>query len=206
MTPSGRRGPPRARPRATRAARARRRGCAPARARRGRTTPTWSAYCPRPSSTEAVQIFVAIVAPSRRPVERGAERPPPRRDTSATSRRAARRPRARRRRPCARVPRRNRTCSTCRARRRARAAAPRSRARRVDERERHVDHRVEVLDGDALVGRVDVGHPVREIHAAPAALVEDVRVGGAARQRVRRRVAAALERGGREPHDVVVLA
>ena len=51
----------------------------------------------------------------------------------------------------------------------------------VHERERDVDHRLEIGDRDVLVGRVDLGHPVREVDALEAALVEDVRVGGAAR-------------------------
>ena len=50
--------------------------------------------------------------------------------------------------------------------------------RRLDDRERHLDHGVEIGDRDPLVRRMDVGHPVREIHAGKAALVEDVRVGG----------------------------
>ena len=72
------------------------------------------------------------------------------------------------------------------------------RDRGVDERERDVDHRVEVRDRDVLVGRVDLGHAVREVHALEAALVEDVRVGGAARQAVARLEAAARQRLGGE--------
>ncbi len=51
--------------------------------------------------------------------------------------------------------------------------------------------------------RVDVDHPVREVHALQASLVEDVRVGRAARAVVDHLVAAALERPGGE-HDRVV--
>ena len=39
------------------------------------------------------------------------------------------------------------------------------RARGVDERERHLDHRFEVGHRDVLVRRVDLGHPVREVDA-----------------------------------------
>src|SRR4051812_36608901 len=35
----------------------------------------------------------------------------------------------------------------------------------IEQRERHVDHRVEVGDGDVLGRCVDVGHPVREVDA-----------------------------------------
>src|SRR5947199_9905657 len=38
-------------------------------------------------------------------------------------------------------------------------------ARGLDERQRHLDHRVQVGDGDPLVGRMDVGHPVRDVYA-----------------------------------------
>ena len=38
-------------------------------------------------------------------------------------------------------------------------------ASHVDERERHLDHALEVGDGDVLVGRVDLHHPVREVDA-----------------------------------------
>src|SRR5205823_10880712 len=51
--------------------------------------------------------------------------------------------------------------------------------RTLDERDGDVDHRLEVGDRDPLVGGVDVGHPVGEVHAAETALVERVRVGGA---------------------------
>ncbi len=40
----------------------------------------------------------------------------------------------------------------------------------IAERERHLDHRLEVGDGDVLVGGVDLRHPVREVEAAAAAL------------------------------------
>src|ERR687888_1281032 len=74
----------------------------------------------------------------------------------------------------------------------------------VDERERHLDHAVEVLDRDPLVGRVDVLHPVREVEALQAALVEDVCVRRTAAEPVARGVPGALERGVRQPHDLVV--
>src|SRR5438128_824363 len=75
--------------------------------------------------------------------------------------------------------------------------------RGLDEREGDVDHALEVLDRDALVRGVDVGHPVREVDAAQAAVVEDVRVGGATGERVAHGPAAAGERVGGEPDDVV---
>src|ERR687897_2536028 len=55
-------------------------------------------------------------------------------------------------------------------------------ARNIDERERHVDHALEVGDRDVLVRRVDLHHPVREVHTFLAALVEDVRIRTAARE------------------------
>src|SRR5437868_13283466 len=61
----------------------------------------------------------------------------------------------------------------------------------LDERERDLDHAVEIGDRDVLVRRVDVGHAVREVYAAQAALVERVRVCGASRQRVSHRVTVA---------------
>src|SRR5215212_2617847 len=64
----------------------------------------------------------------------------------------------------------------------------------IEERERHVDHRFEIGDRDVLVRRVDLGHPVREVDALEAALVEDVGVGGATRERVRDVEAGARER------------
>ena len=45
------------------------------------------------------------------------------------------------------------------------AASMLSRPPAADQRERHLDHRLEVGDGDVLVRRVDLGHPVREVHA-----------------------------------------
>src|SRR4029079_12003065 len=74
----------------------------------------------------------------------------------------------------------------------------------VDEGERHLDHALEVLDGDPLVGGVDVLHPVREIEAGEAALVEDIRIGRAAAQRERRRVPAPLESALRDADDRVL--
>ena len=35
----------------------------------------------------------------------------------------------------------------------------------IDQRQRHVDHRVQIVDGDVLLGGVDLRHPVREIEA-----------------------------------------
>ena len=49
------------------------------------------------------------------------------------------------------------------------AAAPK-RTSGIDERERDVDHRVEVGDRDVLVGGVDLRHPVREVEARQPAL------------------------------------
>src|SRR5205085_7489360 len=51
---------------------------------------------------------------------------------------------------------------------------------------------------------VDVRHPVREVDARKATLVEDVRVRRAAAQSVRRREARPLERGGREADGQIV--
>src|SRR5262249_33165444 len=85
--------------------------------------------------------------------------------------------------------------------------APRRRLRGMrylDERQRDVHHPLEILDGDSLVRGVDVDHPVREVEALQAALVEDVRVGPAAAQPVAGLVAASLERGCRESHGLVV--
>src|SRR5437588_1128271 len=76
--------------------------------------------------------------------------------------------------------------------------------RRVHERQRHLDHVLEVRAGDRLVRRVDARHPVREVHAGKAMLVEDVRVRGAAAQRVARREPAPLERGRGKPDGQVV--
>src|SRR5262245_307275 len=74
----------------------------------------------------------------------------------------------------------------------------------IDQRERDVHHRLEVGDGDPLVGRVDVDHPVREVEAMHAARVEGVRVGRTAAERVARLEPAARQRLGREAHDLVV--
>ena len=75
--------------------------------------------------------------------------------------------------------------------------------RRIDQRQRHLDHRVEVGDGDVLVGGVDLHHPVRQVQAGQPLRVEDVRVGAAAGQRRHELVAAALERRPRELDDRV---
>src|SRR6266545_2948310 len=75
----------------------------------------------------------------------------------------------------------------------------------VDQRERDLDHALEIVDRDAFVGRVDVLHPVRKVEAGKAALVEDVRIGGSAAQPVAWRVAGPLERRMRDSHDRVVL-
>ena len=56
-----------------------------------------------------------------------------------------------------------------------------------------------------LVGRVDLGHPVREVEAGQPARVEDVRVRAAAGQGRHELVAAALERRPRELHDRVAV-
>src|SRR6266542_6367503 len=49
-------------------------------------------------------------------------------------------------------------------------------ARGVDQAERDLDHRLQIVDGDPLGRRVDVDHAVREVDALEAAFVEDVRV------------------------------
>jgi hypothetical protein len=67
----------------------------------------------------------------------------------------------------------------------------------IDESQRHVDHPLQVRDGDPLVRGVDVDHAVREVQALEAALVEDVRVRAAAREAVARLEAGALERSRR---------
>src|SRR5215208_3565111 len=70
----------------------------------------------------------------------------------------------------------------------------------VDEGKRDVHHALEIADGDVLVGRVDRGHPVRDVDARAAALVEDVGVGAAAAEAEPRLEALSLERGARELH------
>src|SRR6185437_12850175 len=77
-------------------------------------------------------------------------------------------------------------------------------ARDLNKRECHVDHPLEVRDRDPLVRRVDVGHPVGEVHALEASLVEDVRVGTAAAEAVPGLDAGPLQRGRREAHRLVV--
>ena len=76
--------------------------------------------------------------------------------------------------------------------------------RDVDERQRDVDHPLEIVDRDPLVRRVDVLHAVGEVETPQPALVEHVRVGGAPAQPVARREPAALEGCVGDPHDVVV--
>src|SRR6185503_12433700 len=76
----------------------------------------------------------------------------------------------------------------------------------VDERERHLDHLVQVGDRDPLVGRVDVGHSVREVDALQAPLVEDVGVRAPAREDVGGLAADTLERLGGELDGEVVAA
>src|SRR5262245_10130625 len=77
-------------------------------------------------------------------------------------------------------------------------------ARYVHERERDLDHPLEVADRDPLVRGVDVLHAVREVEARETALVEHVRVSGTAAEPVVRLVAAALERSMRIADDLVV--
>src|SRR5918994_7272056 len=74
----------------------------------------------------------------------------------------------------------------------------------IDDRERDLDHRLEVVHGDVLVGRVDLRHPVGEVEALQAALVEDVRVGRAAGRLETDVVTGALERTQRELDDGIV--
>src|ERR671934_86098 len=57
----------------------------------------------------------------------------------------------------------------------------------VDERERDLDHALEIVDGDAFVGGVDVLHPVRQVETGEPALVEDVRVRGTAAEAIAER-------------------
>src|SRR5579862_6016635 len=77
--------------------------------------------------------------------------------------------------------------------------------RALDECERDLDHALQVGDADVLVRRVDVRHTVGEIHTAQAPLVERVRVGRAAGERVAYRIAGPLQRACRETDDVVAL-
>ena len=63
---------------------------------------------------------------------------------------------------------------------------------RLDERERHVDHRLEIGDGDVLVGVWMSIIPFARFTHCETALVEDVRVGGTAGELVRDLVPAAL--------------
>src|SRR6266487_568936 len=77
-------------------------------------------------------------------------------------------------------------------------------ARDLHERERDVNHPLEVGDRDPLVGRVDVRHPVREVEALQAALIEDIRIGAAAAEPVGRLKARPLQRGRGETHRLVV--
>src|SRR6266496_5151894 len=74
----------------------------------------------------------------------------------------------------------------------------------IDQRQRDVDHRVEVCDRDPLVRRVDVLHPVREIEALKPSLVEDVRVRRAPAQTEPNILARACERVGGKTNDLVV--
>src|SRR5581483_9668010 len=90
----------------------------------------------------------------------------------------------------------SRTSPSCRSR--IAVTRPRLSDSGIDQRQRHVDHALEVVDRDPLVRRVDVDHAVREVDALEAALVEDVRVGRAAREAVTRLVAAPLERVRRQ--------
>ena len=76
--------------------------------------------------------------------------------------------------------------------------------RRLDDRERHVDHRLEVGHRDLLVRAVDVRHPVREHDAGDSTGVEDARVGAASHLDGSRLETGARERREREPHDGIV--
>ncbi len=99
---------------------------------------------------------------------------------------------------CPRFRTRWRRSGACAARRRCSLArvclGP---ARGLDERERDLDHRIQVVHGDVLVGRVDLHHPVREVHAREATGVEDVRVRAAARSA--HRSARSRPRAARSP-------
>src|SRR5919201_6260001 len=74
----------------------------------------------------------------------------------------------------------------------------------LHEGDGHVDHPLEIGDGDPLVRRVDVGHAICEVETLQASLVEDVRVGPATAERIVRLEAAALQRGHGEPDGLVV--
>src|SRR5215207_9289079 len=77
--------------------------------------------------------------------------------------------------------------------------------RGVEEREGHADHPLEIVDRDLLVRRVDVRHPVCEVHTLQATLVEDVRVRRAAGERERRLAAAPPQRIRGELDRYIVL-
>ena len=79
-------------------------------------------------------------------------------------------------------------------------------ARDVDEGERHLDHSLEVVHRDVLVGRVDVGHPVREVDAGRPACVEDVRVGRTTGEPEVGPVPNTRERVGGDPDRQVVVS
>src|SRR5215211_1830286 len=76
--------------------------------------------------------------------------------------------------------------------------------RHVHERNRDVYHPLEVLDGDVLLGAVEVLDAVGEVQAGEPALVEDVRVGPATSERLAGLNADPPERGGGELYDAVV--
>src|SRR5438874_9954506 len=101
----------------------------------------------------------------------------------------------------------NRTSPSCRSS--TAVTAPRRRlsgTRLLDERERDVDHRLEVGDGDVLLRAVDLRHSVREVQTGQTAHVEDVRVRAASGEGKARLAARALERGPREANRLVVAA
>src|SRR5581483_2104228 len=76
--------------------------------------------------------------------------------------------------------------------------------RLLEQRQSHLDHPLQVVDGDVLLRAVDVGHAVREVDAGEPAQVEDVRVGTAPGEGEGRRVAGPLERRAREANRRVV--
>src|SRR6476620_11726716 len=77
-------------------------------------------------------------------------------------------------------------------------------ASRLDERERHLDHLLQVGNRDPLFRRVDVRHPVREVDALEATFVEDVRVRAPAGEDEAGLAAGSPKSGHRKLHRELV--
>ena len=80
----------------------------------------------------------------------------------------------------------------------------------VDQRQGHLDHRLEVVDGDVLVGGVDLHHPVPQVQAREARSLKTL-ASAPPPVRWERLVAAAVERvaasptTGRSPEAVTLV-